>query len=109
MDLFMVGLGTLVNVFFIAVIVAGVMKLFQIHAVLGEIKEELSKGRSFPPVAAPPAPAFQAYTAPQPYSAPVAPSAPVVGDGRSGEEMLRELDAQMMLEEARRRGGLNPR
>lgn len=107
----MAGLGTLLNAFFLALIVTGVMKLFQIHTALGEIKDELAKGRSYTPVAAPPMPAYQPYSVPPGYSAPVAasPTAPAMGDMRSGEEMLRELDAQMMLEEARRRGGLNPR
>lgn len=105
------GFGALVNAFFIALVVAAVMKLFQIHTLLGEIKDQLAKGPSYMPVVAPQAPVYQAYNAPQAYSVPVAPvaAAPVVGDTRSGEEMLRELDAQMMLEEARRRGGLNPR
>ncbi|MEP6962841.1 MAG: hypothetical protein ABI995_12235 [Acidobacteriota bacterium] len=83
---------------------AAVLKLFQIHASLGEIKELLqgirSQGSSF-------AGPVQRVAAPVPsYSAPVVPSLasdPVIQPGidtRSGEEMLRALDAQMHLEEA---------
>jgi hypothetical protein len=105
MDMLQAAFGLLMNALVLALVGAGVMKLFQIHTALGEIKEQLGRGPSYaPPMAH--VPSYPVYAPPP--SAPTIP-APAVGDGRSGEQMLRELDAQMMLEEARRRGGLNPR
>jgi hypothetical protein len=96
MDMLMAGLGTLMNAFFLALIVAGVMKLFQIHSTLNEIKEQLGKSPSY----APPLPRVPSYQAPSALS----PAAASSSDMRSGEEMLRDLDAQMRLEETRRTG-----
>ncbi|MEI9812338.1 MAG: hypothetical protein WDO18_06555 [Acidobacteriota bacterium] len=93
------ALGTLVNAFLIALFAAGILKLFQIHTVLTEIKEQLGRGASSTPRADHPyaPPAFG--VAPTAHAA----AAPLVGDTRSGEEMLRALDAQMHMEEAARR------
>jgi hypothetical protein len=96
MDLFMAGLGTLMNVFFLAMIVAGVLKLFQIHTTLGEIKDQLGKSSiQVPPVAR--IPTYSAQSAPNPFI-------PAAVDTRSGEEMLRDLDSQMRVEQPRHPG-----
>ena len=86
MELFAAGLSSLVSVFVLAVFVAGVMKLFQIHTVLTEIKDGLrSRGTS--------------YAAP-PYSAPATAVPPTALHGMgSGDDMLRALDAQMKWDE----------
>jgi predicted lipid-binding transport protein (Tim44 family) len=127
MDMMMAGVGMLMNFFFVGLIVAIVMKLFQIHSTLTEIKEELAKAPvtqaayAPPPYTQPPAaqrvapqpppaksifaqPAASAPSVPQPTlrvappSAPPEAVAPMVGDTRSGEELLRELDAQMRMD-----------
>lgn len=104
------GLGAVSTLFMVAMVLAGVMKLFQIHTTLMEIKESLQNGAR-PAVAV--APIVHAGPVSQPtYAAmpPVgtAPVAPVVQAPAataslysmgSGEEMLRALDAQMKAEE----------
>ncbi len=115
----MAGVGMLMNLFFVGLIVAAVLKLFQIHTTLTEIKEKLASpslaSYSTPqytalapaPRAAPEPAARPAFKMPElrtsAPSAPAQPPAPMpslVGDTRSGEEMLRELDSQMRMEEA---------
>jgi hypothetical protein len=113
MDMMAAGVGMLLNLFFLGMLVAAVMKLFQVHTTLTEIKDLLAKAPA--PVYVPPAHTPQVYAQPvyaQPAAQPVSPqttlrmppqpAAPIVGDARSGEEMLRELDAQMRIEEASR-------
>jgi hypothetical protein len=112
MDVMMAGLGMLIEFFFVGLIVAIVMKLFQIHSTLTEIKDQLGKApvpqaAYAPPAYVQPAAAPTALSNPQPTlrvkpSAPPATVAPMVGDVRSGEELLRELDAQMRFEESAR-------
>jgi len=98
MEYLAAGISSLVSVFVLAVFVAGVMKLFQIHTVLTEIKEGLRAGPGGGRAAAP----FVASTfaAPSPVSvaAPLAPSA--LHAMGSGDEMLRALDAQMKWDES---------
>ena len=121
MDMMMAGAGMLIEFFFVGLIVAIVMKLFQIHSTLTEIKDQLAKapvtqGAYAPPAYAQPTPARSIFA--QPATAPAGPQptlrvklpgefpepvAPMVGDARSGEELLRELDAQMRFEETARR------
>lgn len=91
MEYLAAGLSSLVSIFVLAVFVAGVMKLFQIHTVLTEIKENLRLtspvgGRA---VAAP-------FTATPAVS--VAPTA--LHEMGSGDDMLRALDAQMKWDES---------
>lgn len=127
MDMMMAGVGMLINAFFVGLIVAVVMKMFQIHTTLTEIKEQLAKAPA--PQAAYAQPAYAQPTSAnsifaQPAASPAAPSAPqptlrvkplsetaepiapMVGDSRSGEELLRELDEQMRLEESTQRDRL---
>jgi hypothetical protein len=94
MEYLAAGLSSLVSVFVLAVFVAGVMKLFQIHTVLTEIKENL---RSAPVVSGRSvAPAYDAA----PLSAPAAAAAPTaLHEMGSGDDMLRALDAQMKWDE----------
>lgn len=115
MDMMMTGVGMLMNLFFLGMVVAAAMKLFQVHTTLLEIKDLLAKAPA--PTYIPAAHTPQAYSqpvsrqpAPQPGQAtlrmPPEPAATAVVDTRSGEEMLRELDTQMRIEEASR---LKPR
>ena len=103
------GLSAMATMFAVAMVLAGVMKLFQIHTTLTEIKESLQNGAR-PAVTVAPivsaAPLQQTYAAMPPVgTAPVAPvvqapaaTAHLYSMG-SGEEMLRALDAQMQAEE----------
>ncbi len=81
MDFIAVGFSTLMNVLLMACFIAGVSKLFQIHALLTEIRDAL-KGRSVA--------LHTTASVPTPLH-----------EMRSGEEMLRELDAQIQDEELR--------
>jgi hypothetical protein len=93
MEYLAAGLSSLVSVFVLAVFVAGVMKLFQIHTVLTEIKEGLRS--------APAARASAPFSAPAAFAAPAAPPAPSeLHSMGSGDEMLRALDAQMKWDES---------
>lgn len=90
------ALSTLMSVFVLVLFVAGVMKLFQIHTVLTEIKDSLRTAQMSRP-----APSAMSYVpAAAPVSTPV-PAAPPVNlhDMTSGEDMLRALDAQIKLDE----------
>ena len=87
------GLSSLVSVFVLAVFVAGVMKLFQIHTVLTEIKEGLRS--------APPARAAAPFSAPPAFATSAAPATPTALHSLgSGDDMLRALDAQMKWDES---------
>ncbi len=98
MEYLAAGISSLVSVFVLAVFVAGVMKLFQIHTVLTEIKEGLrtspGAGRAAAPFAA------STFAAPSAVStsAPVTPTA--LHAMGSGDEMLRALDAQIQWDES---------
>jgi riboflavin transporter FmnP len=83
MDFLAAGLSSLINIFLLALFMAGVMKLFQIHTTLTEIKDALRAGSVSTRTPAP-----SNYVAPTPLH-----------EMRSGEDMLRALDAQMHLEE----------
>jgi hypothetical protein len=80
MEFVAAGLSTIVNVFMLALFIAGVLKLFQIHTTLTEIKDALKSGSSATRAAAVPPPT----------------SLHTLG---SGEEMLRALAAEMNDEE----------
>jgi hypothetical protein len=118
------GLSAIATLFSVAMVLAGVMKLFQIHTALTEIKDVLQNGArpaAMPqPVAYAPAPQ-PAYTpAPQQTYAPMGPvsktppaapppqaavpHAELYAMG-SGEAMLRALDLQMKAEDG---PGLTP-
>lgn len=101
MDYLAAGLSSLVSVFVLALFVAGVMKLFQIHTVLTEIKEGLRSAPAVGRVAAP----FTASTfaAPSAASAPVPVTPTALHAMGSGDEMLRALDAQMQWDETESR------
>jgi hypothetical protein len=96
MEYFAAGLSSLVTIFVLALFVAGVMKLFQIHTVLTEIKDGLRSaplsGRAAIPYA------------PSTFSAPPVPEAPATPTALhamgSGDDMLRALDAQMKWDES---------
>jgi hypothetical protein len=79
MDFVAAGLSTLMNVLLLALFVAGVSKLFQIHSTLTEIKDSL-RSRSVAEKIARPT------------------SLHTLG---SGDEMLRALDVEMRDEELR--------
>jgi hypothetical protein len=79
MDFMAAAFSTLITVFVLALFAAGVMKLFQIHSVLLEIKDALARRPVSPVPSVPPAAVPLALT-------------------QSGEEMLRALDAQMRWE-----------
>ncbi len=97
MEFLAAGLSSLMSVFILAVFVAGVMKLFQIHTLLTEIKDELKAGRSVPSYSAP-------VLAPPVLKAPTVPAAPeALHSLGSGDDMLRALDAQMKWDEAESR------
>ena len=101
MDFLAAGLSSLISVFALALFVAGVLKLFQIHTVLTEIKDAL---RAAPRTAAPmfAAPGFAAPGSAAPGSgAPAAPATPTALHSLgSGDDMLRALDAQMKWDES---------
>jgi hypothetical protein len=113
-------LSTLASVFAMGLVVAGVMKLFQIHGLLTEIRDSLRSGQvagqqstvSAAPqvrapqttarVAEPPARAAAPKWTPEPERAPapVKAAAPLaLHSMASGDEMLRALDEQMQLDE----------
>lgn len=113
------GLSAMATLFGVAMVLAGVMKLFQIHTTLMEIKDALNAGARPAVVGSPMmAPVMQAPVMSNPASrvtsVPVAPmstptqAAPVQAPPEtahlysmgSGEEMLRALDAQMRAEES---------
>ncbi|MEO5926899.1 MAG: hypothetical protein ABIR70_24000 [Bryobacteraceae bacterium] len=91
MEYLAAGVSSLMSVFILAVFVAGVMKLFQIHTVLTEIKDSLRSGSG--------ARSYSAPTAVMPVS--TAPEA--LHSMGSGDEMLRALDAQMKWDESNSR------
>ncbi len=82
MGFFQAAIGNVISIAVLCLFVAGVLKVFQIHTALTEIKEVLTniKNRQdFTPVETPP---------------PAHPLAP------SGEEMLRALDRELNLEQS---------
>ena len=85
MDFLATGLSTLINIFMLALFIAGVMKLFQIHTTLTEIKDALRSGSVSHRVAQPSSTA----------------AATPLHSMQSGEDMLRALDAQMHFDRAR--------
>ena len=85
--------SSLISVFVLAVFVAGVMKLFQIHTVLTEIKESVRAGASF---SASPSTSMR-VPAPRP-SVETVPTTAALHEMGSGEDMLRHLDAQIKLD-----------
>jgi hypothetical protein len=90
MDFVAAGMAGVMNLFMLGLFIAGVMKLFQIHATLLEIKDDLHSG-----------PHATASSSREPEAK--RPAAPTpLHELPSGEEMLRALDAQMHLEEAAR-------
>lgn len=102
------GLSAVATLFAVAMVLAGVMKLFQIHTTLVEIKDALNTGAR--PVAAVAPVMNSVMSAPvmaNPMASPMQ-SAPVHAPAAtanlysmgSGEDMLRALDAQMKAEEA---------
>ena len=98
MEFLAAGLSSLLSVFVLALFAAGIMKLFQIHTTLGEIKDELKKSHPMPSFAAP------AFSRAPDAKAPVAPIAPdELHSLGSGDDMLRALDAQMKWDEAESR------
>jgi hypothetical protein len=128
MDFVSAILSTLASVFAMGLVVAGVMKVFQIHGLLTEIRDSLRSGQtagqqaafsaapqaSVPqatarvaePAARPAAPkwAEPERTPPArewtPASSPVKAAAPLaLHSMASGDEMLRALDEQMQLDE----------
>jgi hypothetical protein len=92
MEYLAAGLSSLLSVFVLAVFVAGVMKVFQIHTVLTEIRDKLATGRT---AAAP------VFAAPVAAQVPATPQA--LHSMASGDEMLRALDAQMKWDETESR------
>lgn len=92
MEFLAAGLSSLISVFALALFVAGVLKLFQIHTVLTEIKDALRTSPQPAPRAA--APVFATP------AAPVTPTA--LHSLGSGDDMLRALDAQMKWDESAR-------
>ena len=103
MEFFAEGLSALMGVFSVAMVLAGVMKLFQIHTALTEIKEVLQSGSR--PTAAP---ITSTYAAPQaartaapvtPAQTQAAPTNDTLYSMGSGEAMLRALDLQMKAED----------
>ncbi|MEO8099560.1 MAG: hypothetical protein ABI811_17815 [Acidobacteriota bacterium] len=103
MDFAAAAFSSIVSITAFVLFAAGVLKLFQIHTSLGEIRELLQGiraqggvGSAVPRVANIPS-SYAPSRAPEPIQAGL--------DTRSGEEMLRALDAQMHMEEAT---ALNP-
>jgi hypothetical protein len=97
MEFLAAGFSSLISVFVLALFAAGVMKLFQIHTVLTEIKDGL---RTAPPAVRSAAPAFAAPA----FTPPTAPATPVaLHSMSSGDDMLRALDAQMKWDETANR------
>ena len=101
------GLGAVAILFTVAMALAGVMKLFQIHTTLTEIKDALQAGAR--PLAAMPMSSMHTPIPPSPMPNPGAPVSVPSGAPAatahlysmgSGEDMLRALDAQMRAEEA---------
>jgi hypothetical protein len=84
MEYFAEGISSLVSIFVLVVFIAGVMKLFQIHTVLMEIKDSLKTT----PVASRPV-GMGASSTPTPAA---------LREMQSGEDMLRALDAQIKLD-----------
>jgi hypothetical protein len=106
------GLSAMATLFAVAMVLAGVMKLFQIHTTLNEIKDALQNGArpvaaSAPvtmPVAAPVQQPVYAPMGPVSKTAPAAPAQAPVAHAElyamgSGEAMLRALDLQMKAED----------
>ncbi len=92
MEYLAAGVSSLMSVFLLAVFVAGVMKLFQIHTVLVEIKDSMRSGN-----------VSHSFSVPSAV-APVVPAAPeALHSMGSGDEMLRALDAQMKWDETESR------
>lgn len=87
MEFLAAGLSSLISVFALALFVAGVLKLFQIHTVLTEIKDALRSAPQASPRAAAPV-----------FAAPATPTA--LHSLGSGDDMLRALDAQMKWDES---------
>jgi hypothetical protein len=85
MEFLAAGLSSLISVFVLIVFVAGVMKLFQIHTVLTEIKDNLRMSSVTGRV-------------PAPLAVPMAPTK--LHEMSSGDDMLRALDAQMKWDES---------
>ena len=101
MDIASAAINALLSVAAFVMFMGGVLKLFQILTALGEIKEILQAIRASGSVLAAPKVAPPAYSAPAasfPLTSEPASALPL--HGRSGEEMLRELDAQMRFDEA---------
>jgi hypothetical protein len=83
MDFVAAGLSSLLTLFTLALFIAGVLKLFQIHAVLIEIKDGLASKGGLP----------VGTQAVRSVLASDVPSA--LHEMGSGDDMLRALDAQM--------------
>lgn len=75
----MAGMSTIMNVFLLGLFIAGVLKLFQIHTVLIEVKDAL-KSRSV-------------------AERSVTPSPITLHSLGSGDEMLRAIDSQLQEED----------
>ena len=84
MDFLAAGLSSLISIFVLVIFVAGMMKLFQIHTVLTEIKDNLRLSSGTGRV-------------PAPLAVPMAPTK--LHEMSSGDDMLRALDAQMKWDE----------
>jgi hypothetical protein len=81
MEFLVAGFSSLISIFVMAMIGFGVSKLFQIHTVLGEIRDALRVSGASSRIAE-----HQR-------------SAPPVAAASSGEDMLRALDAQIKLDQ----------
>jgi hypothetical protein len=81
MGIFQVLAGNVIGIVAFCIVAAGVLKLYQIHATLNEIKDALRAGRT--------------------GDFPVAPNRPPVPEAVSGEEMLRALDREMAFDAPR--------
>jgi hypothetical protein len=98
------GLSAVATLFAVAMVLAGVMKLFQIHTALLEIKDALNAGAR-PSAVSASVPHVPVMATPMVRPTQVAPvqapdaTAQLYSMG-SGEDMLRALDAQMKAEEA---------
>jgi hypothetical protein len=101
MDFVAAGLSSLITVFMLALFMAGVMKLFQIHTTLTEIKDALKATPVAPRASVAP---VATYAAPSPAASPAPAPAPPLAlhEMQSGEEMLRALDAQIHMEDRAR-------
>ena len=98
MDFLAAGINSLISLFVLGIFVAGVMKLFQIHSVLTEIKDGL---RTADPVSERVAAPYTASSFGPPVVRSVTtPTAPTELHAMgSGDDMLRALDAQMKWDE----------